>query len=123
MGIGECKIAKQLGRKGYFGRVVLEAEPTDDGEVAVEFDKEKASRWQSGVRFGIDYALEHVSERTVYPNGLRIRVNEIEGHEVDTTTSLIAYIAARAMFQALGIEPASELLSVDFDKGLVEFAK
>jgi len=123
MGIGECKVAQQLGRKGYFGRVVLEALPNEDGEVTVEFDKDRATEWQSGARFGIDYALEHVSKRTVYPKGLKVRVTTIEGHDVDTTSSLIAYIAARAMFQALGVEPANEQPSVDFEKGLVEFAK
>ena len=123
MGTGECKIAKQLGRKGYFGRVVLEAQPNDNGQITVEFDKERAGRWQSGARFGIDYVLEHVSQRNLFPGGLNVRVTAIDGHEVDTTTSLIAYITARAMFQALGVEPAGEAPTVDFEKGLVEFAK
>lgn len=123
MGTGECKIAKQLGRKGYFGRVVLDVQPNDDGQITIEFDSDRAGRWQSGARFGIDYAIEHVSQRNLFPGGLNVRVATIEGHEVHTTTSLIAYIAARAMFQALGVEPASEAPTVDFEKGLVEFAK
>jgi hypothetical protein len=123
MGTGEYKVAKQSGQKGYFGRVVLDAQPKDDGEITVEFDEHRANRWQSGVRFGIDYALEHISKRAVYPKGLKIRVTAIEGHDVDTTTSLIAYITAHAMFQALGVEEADKKPCVDFEKGLVEFAK
>ena len=123
MGTGECKVAKQSGQKGYFGRVVLEAQPKDDGEITIEFDEHRANRWQSGARFGIDYASEHVSKRAVYPKGLKIRVTTIEGHDVDTTTSLIAYITAHAMFQALGVEDAGKMPSVNFDTGLVEFAK
>jgi hypothetical protein len=122
MGTGECKVAKQSGQKGYFGRVVLQAEPKGDGEISVEFDEKNATRWQSGVRFGIDLVLEHVPKRTVYPKGFRILVSSIEGHDVDTTSSLIAYITARAMFQALGVEQMNNQPSLDMDKGLVEFA-
>ena len=122
MGTGECKVAKQSGQKGYFGRVVstpsqrtTARSPSNSTNIAPIVGSRGS--------IGIDYALEHISRRAVYPKGLRIRVTAIEGHDVDTTTSLIAYITAHAMFQALGVEEAGKKPSVDFEKGLVEFAK
>ncbi len=122
MGTGECKVAKQSGRKGYFGRVVLQTEPKDDGQITVEFDEQNASRWQSGARFGIDYALEHISKKTFFPRGLRVIVTSIEGHDVDTSSLLIAYASSHALMQALGAT-VNEKPNLDAEKGLVVFPK
>ncbi len=123
MGTGEYRIAKQVGLKGYFGRVVLEAQPRNDGEVTIEFDRQRADEWQSGVRFGIEYAIEHVSPAKLLGSGAEVRVTVIEGQDCDTSTSLIAYVAARAMFQAIGVDPPNELPSLDLENGLVRFYK
>ena len=107
MARGEYKLADQIGTKGYFGKVTLETEPSEvGGEVAVCFDQPNAADWQSGAKFGIDYALEHISKRKYFPEGGRVRVLSIEGHVVDTNNVVIAYVAAQAMFRALGIEPS-----------------
>jgi hypothetical protein len=106
MARGEFQIADQIGPKGYYGKVALEAEPSEaGGEVTIQFDQTDAARWQSGAQFGIDYALEHVSTRKFFPHGGRVRVLRIEGHEVDTNNTVIAYVAAHALFRALGVEP------------------
>lgn len=120
---GEFRVAKQSGPKGYFGEVALEIETADGDEaVAVDFDPQHANRWQSGARFGIDYVLEHIPKRKFFPKGGRVFVRCVQGHEVDTTTALIAYIAAEAMLQALGAENAKRP-SLDEASGVITFPK
>ena len=87
MGTGEFKLAKQVGRKGFYAHVVLSAERNDNGEVVVEFDEKLGNEWRSGARFGVDYALEHVPRETIYPDGLIVRVQMVHGMVCDTTDS------------------------------------
>ena len=114
MGRGEEKLATQVGPKGYYGKVTVEAEPEDtDGEVTVDFDPSISERWKSGASFGIDYVLEHVTKRTLFPKGGRVRVLQIGGHEVDTNNVVIAFVAAHALYKALGVQPTKK---PEFDK-------
>ena len=122
MAHGEFKIARQAGSRGYFGKVSLEAELVG-GSVQVDFDDAHASRWQSAARFGIDYVLEHIPKQKYFPNGIRVHVACIEGHEVDTDSALIAYVTANAMFQALGIANPKKRPDLNEETGLVAFPK
>lgn len=119
MARGEFKIAKQIGPKGYFGKVVLHVEPGEDGQIEVDFDEERAIKWKSGVRFGIDYVLDHLPEASL-PNGLKIHLELIDGIVVDTTTTLIAYVTAIALIRALGSE-STETPLFDDSVGAVVF--
>ncbi|MGO9923692.1 MAG: hypothetical protein ACLQIB_54435 [Isosphaeraceae bacterium] len=123
MARGEFKIAKQSGPRGYFGRVSLDVEPGEGSGPEVVFDRTCAPRWQSGVRFGIEYVFEHIPKRKDFPRGMRVHVDCIEGHEVDTSNTLIAYVTANALFQALGIDEPKKRPSLDEDRGLVVFPK
>jgi hypothetical protein len=124
MAHGEFRVAKQAGPRGYFGRVSLNAEPSgQSGDVHVDFDLANANRWQSGARFGIEYVLEHISKRDYFPNGIRVHVACIEGHEVDTDNTLIAYVAANALFQALGIANPKKRPDLNAEQGLIVFPK
>jgi hypothetical protein len=119
----EEKLATQVGAKGYFGKVVLEAEAVDGkGEVTVDFDSAHADRWQSGARFGIDYVLEHIAKRKIFPQGGRIIVSYIGGHEVDTTNVVIAFVTAKALFKALNIVSSKEP-KFDETTGVFSFPK
>ncbi len=126
MAHGEFKIATQSGSKGYFGRVTLDVEPTArNGMVDVQFDSAHAERWQNGARFGVEYILDHIPKRRVFPQGGVVRIHCIEGHEVDTSSVLIAFVTARALSQALqelGIQATKQ---PDFDAatGEVVFSK
>ena len=124
MAHGEFKVAKQAGARGYFGRVSLDAElDSGSGAIQVEFDRDRANRWQSGARFGIDYVLEHIPKQKYFPNGIRVHVACIEGHEVDTDSSLIAYVTAIALFQALGIVNPKKRPDLIEETGFVVFPK
>jgi hypothetical protein len=123
MGMGEDKLAAQIGAKGYFGKVTVEAEPVDgNGEVTVDFDSTIPKRWQSGASFGIEYVLEHVTKRTLFPKGGRVFVHSIGGHEVDTNNVVIAFVAANALCKALGVEPKKRPI-FDETTGVFSFPK
>ena len=123
MGRGEDRLATQVGQLGYFGKVTVEAEPEDrNGEVTVDFDPSIPKDWQSGASFGIEYVLDHIVTRTHFPNGGRVRVLHIGGHVVDTNNVVIAFVAANAMYKALGIEPTKKP-AFDKDTGMFTFPK
>jgi hypothetical protein len=101
---GEYTLAAQVGSKGYYGKVALEIEPEEpSGTVTVEFDEAGVQKWRSGARFGIDYVLEHIPSKKVFPKGARITVHAIQGHEVDTNNVVIAFATANALLSALDI--------------------
>ncbi len=122
---GEYKLAIQSGNWGYFGKVVLRIETNGAaGGVKVDFDPQRAGDWQAGARFGIDYVLEHVSTKKLFPEGATIHVDSIQGHPVDTTNVVIAYTAVNALIRALEIEfPESKMPNLDEKNGLVVFPK
>jgi hypothetical protein len=113
---GECTVATQLGQRGFFGRVVVSIVADNNaGTVRVVFDPDRATQWRLGAQFGIDYVLERISKRKVFPSGATIHVETIQGHEVDTTNVVIAYAAAKALLEALDLE-GSTAKQPDFDK-------
>jgi hypothetical protein len=119
---GEYTLATQVGGKGYYGKVALEYEPEGpSGTVTIEFDKSAAQKWTSGARFGIDYVLEQLP-RKAFPNGARILVQSIQGHEVDTNNVVIAFATANALLSALEL-PVLKKPDFDKEKGLFLFPK
>ncbi len=119
MGRGEDKFAVQIGPRGYFGKVAVEAAPEDrGGEVTVDFDPSVPDEWKSGASFGIGYVLEHITTQTLFPNGGRVRVLSIGGHSVDTTNVVIAFVAANALYKALGMQPTKK---PEFDRNTGSF--
>ena len=62
-------------------------------------------------------------KRDYFPNGIRVHVACIEGHEVDTDNTLIAYVAANALFQALGIANPKKCPNLIAEQGLIVFPK
>jgi hypothetical protein len=124
MARGEFSIARQSGQRGYFGRVSLDVESAESaGDVQIDFDRSCAARWQRGASFGIAYVFVHISKRAYFPKGARVHVDCIEGHEVDTDNSLIAYVTANALFQALGISEPKKRPNLDEENGFVVFPK
>ena len=123
MGRGEDKLVVQVGGKGYFGEVTLEVERLGrGGAVTVYFDPSVSEQWKSGASFGIEYALEHVNTHSLFPNGGRVRVLSIVWQPVDTSSVEIAFVAANALYKALGIQP-SKKPEFDKNRGTFTFPK
>lgn len=123
MGHGEDKLAMQIGQKGYYGQVTVEAQLVDgDGAVDVDFAPTTSERWRSGAAFGIQYVLDHIAKRKLFPKGGVVRVLQIAGHEVDTNNVVIAFVAAQALCKALGVQP-TKCPVFDKDTGIFSFPK
>ncbi len=119
MGRGEDKLAVQVGPRGFYAKVAVEAEPlAGDGDVTVDFDPSISEEWKSGASFGIDYVLEQIATRSLFPAGGRVRVLSIAGHAVDTNRVVIAFVAANALCKALGVQSAKK---PEFDKNAGTF--
>ena len=124
MTAGNFELKEQSGNKGFFGRVSLQAEPQLNGEFQVEFDQQNAQRWQSAAQFGVDYFLEHIPKKKLFPTGLRVFISEIDGHEVDTTNLVIAYVTVNALMRALqGQVTLKRQPTLDVAEGTIEFPK
>lgn len=120
---GKHRLARQSGKWGYFGEVAVDIDRDGSGgAVEITFDPVHALQWQIGARFGIEYVLEQVSQRELFPNGGKIHVSRIVGHLVDTNNVVIAYVTALAVVDALGIE-ARKVPELVADQGLVIFPK
>jgi hypothetical protein len=124
MTTGQFELREQAGSRGYFGRVSLQAEPQVNGEFEVKFAEDLGSEWQSAARFGVDYFLEHIPKKKVFPTGLRVTISEIVGHPVDTTHLVIAFVTVNALSQALQDQVTlKKLPTVNLAGGTFEFPK
>lgn len=110
------KVFAQRGGLGYAARVVVEVEPGADGIVvacsgpgwARQGAIEQASAdgyadWKAGAVAGVAFALR------IMGVDCGVRVVLIEGMTTDTNPTIVAAAAARAVWQAIGFTPASEL--------------
>ncbi len=106
MSKAEYTIAKQIGNKGYFGRVALDVDTSEANanQVIVDFEDSVSDTWRAAANFGIMYMLDHLPKRSHYPHGLRVHVTTIGGHPVDTTRIVIACAAANALAEALALK-------------------
>ena len=115
---GHFRLGVQDGEWGYFGVVSIDVEVTGGPEIQVSFGS-REMRWRAGIVFGLAHAKEKVfGERA----GDLVHVIEIRGHEVDTTETVMAYVAANAFFDAVKAERPSAL-TMDKSAGAFTFPK
>src|SRR5205814_7141948 len=101
---GKGRLARQLGGKGAFAEVVLELEPSKT--LSISFDECDASDRHSdgeihyavAVSFGIRFALEKLTFKERHSQCYHVRVLCIRTMLVDSTESLVAYAAAKAVY-------------------------
>jgi hypothetical protein len=122
---GVFELAEQRGRKGYFGKVLVEVEPDDDLKgFEITFDEKHArnQEWRDAAKFGIEYAYTNIPKKQFLSKGHRIRVQSIQGHSVDTNSLIVAYAVVCALLRAFG-RSESELVSFDPESGKIVFSK
>lgn len=102
------KIAEQINNFGFYGEVEIEFRLTNNKELGLILD-ERFERWHSGIFFGATYFLEHCMEQV----GLIINVKNIEFNEVDTTSTIIAYLTYHALLKETQLTQKGE---INFDK-------
>jgi hypothetical protein len=114
MKTGIYRLAEQIGNYGFYGEIEIECSITDKyQELELNLDSE-FERWRSSVLFGATYFLEHSMERV----GLKVKVKNIKYHEVDTTSTILAYLTFKALLDATNLNLKSD---VSFDKELKSF--
>ena len=120
----EYEVKEQNGSKGYFGKVNLSVEKqTLNKDIEIILPNQK---WESSVLFGIEYILERIPKYKEFPNGLKIYINSITGHEVDTTCSLMAFIGANAFMKTLSPELFEKLeprITLNMEIGEIKLKK
>jgi hypothetical protein len=102
---GKFRLATQQNNWGYFGTVELEAEVLSSGtgvEVAIPLE---IAQWRAGISFGIAYAYEKCARLGSPPRAVRVVVIRGDGHAVDTTELVMAFVSANALWEALNETP------------------
>lgn len=110
---GKFELACQHGDWGYYAVVSLEVEVIKNGGGLAVVFRDNDSGWKDGVQFGIAYADEKFRLLQSESVATRVHVIEVEGHPVDTTTTVAAFVAAKAFFHAIGMAPPSGLRLVE----------
>jgi len=115
---GYFRLAVQHDNWGYFGAVSIDVEVRLGGGIEIIFDCDDL-QWRAGVGFGLAHAYEKAFGGR---SGAVVHVTEIRGHDVDTTETVMAYVAANAFFDAVKAEqPAA--LAMDRSAGVFTFPK
>jgi hypothetical protein len=119
---GRFELALQSGNWGYFGSVTVDVEiiPGSRG-LAVDYSGID-NQWRSGLGFGLAYAYEKSVATMRGVPGARARVVEARGHIVDTTETVMAFVAAQAFFHAVEMPPPPGL-GLDQAVGQFHFPK
>lgn len=97
---GSYKVAFQtVDHRGYYAVVRLEAERIPGRELFVTFDDRAVDQYRAAARFGVEYAWESVRI------GLHVKVIEVDYAPVDTSSPIVVFAAAKAMWKALRYVP------------------
>jgi hypothetical protein len=119
---GEHALFKQVGGKGYYGKVGLTVELLDRPGLIIDFAPACTADWSVGVQFGIVYGWELFGRAYPEAKGLSVEVVEIEGKPVDTTNLVMAFVTASALWNALDWSPPKPPV-LDAKTGCFTFSK
>jgi len=107
--IGEGKVLKQTGGRGYYARVQVDCQNVGEQPSSVTLDPaaddgwHRAEGWTDAAITGAALGLKIAEVRA------RCTITRIHGMICETNSTLVAVAAVRAVWQAIGYEPAEEL--------------
>jgi len=107
---GHYKLAKQIGRHGFFAEVAVNYYRVDDGpRITVADSVPPAVHRKLGAAAitGVKYALEHCDCSADFA-ATGITITEIIEQPVDTTTESVQFAASHATWIATGRAPTKE---------------
>lgn len=102
-GIG--RVARQVGRLGFFARVSVDC-TAHDGEPGPPFcalDDDVPRAWKAAAVIGAAWAIEVAGVRVV------CRITTISGMPIDTNPTVVAIASARAVWATVGFTPSESL--------------
>ena len=110
------KLAAQSGGRGFFAQITVDATLDQANQnLVVSFSDEYAKDFREAAHFGIAYAWEQYPSDKRLRRGLNVRVIETSWQPIDTASVLVAFVACRAVWRALGWNP---LRGPSFDERL-----
>lgn len=74
-------------------------------DLALSVAPECAKEYRTAALYGFEYAWEHIPRNVKLQCGVRIVLRQIESVPVDTSSVLVVYAAANALWKALAITP------------------
>ena len=104
---GEFRLKRQLNGVGYFGAVHLEIEehPFHQVRFASPMDEENNySVFEDAITFGINYGLSEYRRLKSDHRHFKIMVTKHYEMAVDSSPTILAYVAAKAVFNAFEID-------------------
>lgn len=108
MACGTDKLMRQIAGRGYFAEVTVDVEVDRLTEqLSVTFDDSYATAYRTAAHFGTEYAWEQYAQSRGERRGLKVHIVEIQWQPVDTSAILVAFVAVRATWAALGWNPLS----------------
>lgn len=103
---GEFKLVVQAGQVGYYAEIVLDVQRSPQLEgIAIQFAPSCEIRYRAAAQFGIEYAWEYTPRELKGNTGLAVEIVTIRWAAVDTTSVLVAYAAAEALWKAISHTP------------------
>jgi len=103
---GTAKLTQQVGGKGYFGEIELEA-IIDEGErsLAIEFVANGADQWREAAIVGVRNALSQLPSKVTYGKTVTVRIKSLNWQTADTTDMVVVFVAAKAVFNLFDAQP------------------
>ena len=127
MKTGELWFKRQGGNYGYFGFVKLEIKLSLEDEIVGADPDDLANpgknAYTSAVIFGIHYGLKEYRRKTGDRKRFRVNVLRSQMIPVDSSPTLQAYVAARAVLNAFGIDDDNSWPLLKAEEALIVFRK
>lgn len=121
---GRYKIKKQVGEFGFFGE--LEVAISESERTVIHFSGGFAAgkmteEFKSSIRMGVYFALGSIRQQREDMKEYSVSITHFRWMIVDTTPMVMAFVAARAVFEAFGMD--SEYPRLGQDHGEIVFQK
>jgi hypothetical protein len=115
-----AKILEQLNEHSIFGRIFIEFEVSHTYHGITLLYADNCDRiYESSVFCGIEYALEHSQGI----KGIKVKINKIDHHEVDTNGIVILYLTIAALSKSQHFEHLKQKVFFNRDSASFSFQK
>lgn len=101
---GSYRLAQQQGGRGYFAEADVDVRPNDSGTLTIEIDTAVDVAWRRGLAFGIEYGWEKYQLGNASA-GMVVCVQRVHDNPVDSSATVMAFVACWALFTALAWQP------------------
>lgn len=111
----EYSLAKQIGKKGFYGKVRLDATLLATPGLVIDLGDE-FYEWKASIELACKYFLE----RSPSYVGMKVALIDIEDNPVDTSSVIIVYCVVKALEKAFGFTTSNVKFDEDFGRFIFE---